>query len=126
MRPIQRYLLFQVPGWLTLAGVMGFLHVSAAVSTSMALGVIGLFIALDFLLYPFFRHSYASRAQAGPETLVGRKVRVVEPLAPEGVVRIHAERWRARMLEASQSAAPGETVEVAGIDGLTLLVRPLP
>jgi membrane protein implicated in regulation of membrane protease activity len=123
MKPFPRYLLFQTPGWLTVSGVMGFLHVSAGVSLGISAGVVALMIALDFALYPFFRHSYASRAQVGPETLVGQRGRVVRPLDPEGFVRIRGERWKARMIEGDRVGAEGDTIEVLGVRGLTVLVR---
>jgi membrane protein implicated in regulation of membrane protease activity len=126
MKPFHRYLLFQVPGWLTVAAVMGFLHASAGVSGRIGVSVVACMVALDFVLYPFFRHSYAARAQTGPDTLIGARGRVVKALSPEGAVRVGAERWKARMEEADQKAAEGETVEVTGIRGLTLLVRRLP
>jgi membrane protein implicated in regulation of membrane protease activity len=126
MKPFHRYLLFQVPGWLTMAALMGFLHVSAGVSGRLGVGVVTLMVALDFVLYPFFRHSYASRAQTGVEALMGERGKVLRALDPEGAIRVHAERWKARMLEPGQAAAEGEEVEVLGIRGLTLLVRRLP
>ena len=126
MKPFHRYLLFQIPGWLTVGAVMGFLSVSAGVSASLSVGVTAVVIALDFALYPFFRHSYASRAQAGPEALVGGRARVMRTLDPEGRVRIHGESWKARIVPTEQSAAEGETVEVTGVHGLMLLVRRAP
>jgi membrane protein implicated in regulation of membrane protease activity len=123
MKPFHRYLLFQVPGWMTVAAVMGFLHVSAGVSASLGVAVVAFLVALDFVLYPFFRHSYASGAQVGPEALMGQRATVVKELAPEGFVRLRGERWKARMVEHGQHAGEGDIVEIAGIRGLTLLVR---
>ena len=125
MKPFHRYLLFQVPGWLTIAAVMGFLHVTADVSVGLGLEVVAVVVALDFVLYPFFRHSYSSRAMTGVETLIGRHGRVLKALAPEGMIRIQAETWKASLLDPTQTAAIGETVEVMAIRGLTLLVRRL-
>ncbi len=125
MKPFHRYLLFQVPGWLTVAAVMGFLHATAAVSGLVGVSVVTCMVTLDFVLYPFFRHSYATRAQTGPDTLIGARGRVVKALAPDGAIRVGAERWKARMEPADQEAAEGEAVEVTGIRGLTLLVRRL-
>jgi membrane protein implicated in regulation of membrane protease activity len=125
MKPFHRYLLFQIPGWLTVAAVMGFLHASAGVSAVTGAGVVGFMMALDFVLYPFFRHSYASRAQTGVEALIGQPGKVVRPLEPVGLIRVRAEDWKARMVEPGRTASKGETVEVMGIRGLTLLVRRL-
>ena len=123
MKPFYRYLFFQVPGWLTIAAVMGFLHATASVAASLAIGVVVFMIALDFALYPFFRHSYASRAQAGPETLIGATARVIKALDPIGMVRIRGERWKAVVEQPGVSALEGDTVEIIEIRGLTLIVR---
>jgi membrane protein implicated in regulation of membrane protease activity len=125
MNPFHRYLLFQVPGWLTVAAVMGFLHVTAGVSAGLGITVLAVVVALDFVLYPFFRHSYASRAMTGVETLIGRHGRVLKALAPDGMIRVQAETWKASLLDSTQPAAIGETVEVMAIRGLTLVVRRL-
>ncbi len=63
------------------------------------------------------------RAQAGAETLVGRRADVVTRCAPEGQVRLagEAEIWRARC---TAGAERGETVVIARVDGLTLVVEP--
>jgi len=125
MKPFLRYLLFQIPGWVTVGAVMGLLHGSAGVSARLGAGVVVFMMALDLALYPFFRHAYTSRAVTGVETLIGEKGLVLRELAPEGYVRVRAVRWKARLLLANQTAAEGETVEVMGIRGLTLLVRRL-
>jgi membrane-bound serine protease (ClpP class) len=61
------------------------------------------------------------RVRTGAEGLVGESAEVIEPCDPEGRVRLHGEIWRAR---SGTPAAVGETVRVAGVDGLTLEVEP--
>jgi membrane-bound serine protease (ClpP class) len=61
------------------------------------------------------------RVQTGAEGLVGERAEVIEPCAPRGRVRVHGEIWNARC---EASAAPGEAVRVAGVEGLTLVVEP--
>jgi len=48
---------------------------------------------------------------------------VIERLAPLGMVRIDGELWRASADEGAADA--GSDVEITGVDGLTLRVRPL-
>jgi membrane-bound ClpP family serine protease len=48
-------------------------------------------------------------------------VRVTEPLAPVGTVKVKDEYWKARSLEGNIAA--GEEVEVVGIAGLSLEVK---
>ena len=57
----------------------------------------------------------------GPEALLGMRADVVRPCSPVGVVRVRGELWNAR---ASSPVESGQTVIVAGVDGLTLHVKP--
>ncbi len=59
------------------------------------------------------------RVQAGPETLIGARAKVVSPCDPAGQVRVQGELWQARCEE---GAEVGETVRVARLEGLTLVV----
>ena len=60
------------------------------------------------------------RIQVGAETLVGARAVVVTPCRPSGQVRVQGELWQARSAE---GADPGETVRIASVDGLTLVVE---
>ncbi len=60
------------------------------------------------------------RAHAGASAMIGLPARVEDWAGGQGHVRAHGERWRAR---GPQALAPGETVEIAALDGLTLTVR---
>jgi membrane-bound serine protease (ClpP class) len=62
------------------------------------------------------RWSRGRRSHTGAEAMVGAAAVVLE----DGWVRVAGERWRAR---ADAPLEPGETVEVVGIEGLTLVVR---
>ena len=67
------------------------------------------------------------RAQARPVTtgtgaLVGRTALVTEAQPPGVRVRVGGEYWNA---VSSIPLAPGMEVEITGVDGLKLLVRPL-
>ncbi len=59
-------------------------------------------------------------AVSGVEALVGTHAVVDRDLAPEGKVRVRGELWTAR---ADEPIARGESVEVVGIDDLSLRVR---
>jgi membrane-bound serine protease (ClpP class) len=61
--------------------------------------------------------------RTGARGLTGRRAAVIERLAPTGMVRIDGELWRASAAEGA--ADVGSEVEVTGVDGLTLKVRPL-
>uniref|UniRef100_A0A832MLP3 Nodulation protein NfeD n=1 Tax=Eiseniibacteriota bacterium TaxID=2212470 RepID=A0A832MLP3_UNCEI len=62
-----------------------------------------------------------ARPALGARALVGRRAEAVERLAPSGLVRIDGELWRA-VSEAPVDA--GAQVDITGVDGLTLRVRP--
>ncbi|MGE5618075.1 MAG: NfeD family protein [Sphingomonadaceae bacterium] len=58
----------------------------------------------------------------GQEGLVGRVGRATTALEPGGMVFLEGELWRA--ISESGTIAEGDLVEVAGTQGLTLIVRP--
>ena len=61
--------------------------------------------------------------RTGARGLTGRRAAVIERIAPTGMVRLDGELWRASAAEGA--ADVGSEVEVTGVDGLTLKVRPL-
>jgi membrane protein implicated in regulation of membrane protease activity len=63
------------------------------------------------------------RAVVGAEALVGRTAVVSADCMPEGQVRVAGELWRARC---RAGAGAGDEVVVREVDGLTLVVEPLP
>jgi membrane-bound serine protease (ClpP class) len=58
----------------------------------------------------------------GAQGMVGRTVVIGERLAPGGRVRVGGEWWNA---VSSTPLEPGTEVEITGVDGLVLRVRPL-
>jgi membrane-bound serine protease (ClpP class) len=61
---------------------------------------------------------------AGNETLIGRNAVAVTELSPLGRVRLGGEDWRAEVERAGRRVEEGETVQVTGVAGVTLIVRP--
>jgi membrane-bound serine protease (ClpP class) len=59
-------------------------------------------------------------SRVGAQGMHGLPAEVLDWSGREGHVIAHGERWQAR---AAETFAPGETVEVAGVNELTLLVR---
>lgn len=57
----------------------------------------------------------------GREALIGKRAIVRAPLAPEGFVLLAGELWKARAQEGT--IGYGETVEVVGMEGFTVIVR---
>jgi len=61
--------------------------------------------------------------RVGGEAMQGLPAKILDWQAGEGHVRANGERWRAR---GDETFTPGETVEVATVSGLTLMVRRRP
>jgi len=76
--------------------------------------------------FSIFTHRAGSRALeikqlVGLHNMIGCQGEVVSPLAPEGVVRIKGELWRAR--SAGEEIKEGSEVIVVSQDRLKLMVR---
>jgi membrane-bound serine protease (ClpP class) len=63
-----------------------------------------------------------SRVRSGAKGLVGERAQAVDRLAPDGLVRVGGELWRA---VSESEVGVGGNVEITGVEGLTLRVRPL-
>lgn len=69
----------------------------------------------------------AQTQNVGVDRVLGKQALVIEaidPLSPAGRVRVDVEEWRADSVDNS-AIATGTVVEVMGIDGTRLKVRPL-
>jgi membrane-bound serine protease (ClpP class) len=69
----------------------------------------------------WIRLSRRRRPATGTEALVGAEGVAITDCLPEGQVRVRGEIWGA---VCSDGVRAGEPVEVEGISGLTLQVRP--
>jgi membrane-bound serine protease (ClpP class) len=67
--------------------------------------------------------SRRGKPTVGVETLVGRRATVTTACRPYGQVRVAGELWQARC---DAGAEAGAAVEVAAVDGLLLVVEPVP
>ncbi len=80
-----------------------------------------LFAGFVFLMHKAIMPSLHRKKVSGAEGMVGLEGKVVQPLAPYGVIKIGSEYWKAKSV--GEDIAAGEDVEVVGISGLTLKVR---
>jgi membrane protein implicated in regulation of membrane protease activity len=71
-------------------------------------------------LFFWSRRVRGRRKEVGAQTLIGKRATVVSSCRPDGQVRLSGEIWAARC---DGGADAGETVEVVGRDGLTLVVE---
>lgn len=110
----------------TASVVVGTLTLYDGVSMSwvpMMGGLVGLMFGVLGGLPPLVRSRF-STPTIGREWMIGMRGEATEDVHPFGVVRIADSLWRARTFRASP-IAPGEEVEVTGIDGLLLEVSPV-
>ncbi len=63
-----------------------------------------------------------SNAAVGPESMIGKRGVVIEPLDPEGLIEVEGELWKA-VSKKRERINTGETVRVVGNKGLTLIVE---
>jgi membrane-bound serine protease (ClpP class) len=74
--------------------------------------------------------TFALRAQrrpveVGAEALIGRIGETRTPLAPQGMIHVAGELWSAVIEPGTSELKVGERVEVIGVEGLRLRVRPV-
>ena len=68
------------------------------------------------------REAYTVEPRPAAAGLLGARAVAEEALAPEGVVRVGPELWRARLAKDEAPVAAGESVRVVAVEGLTLRV----
>jgi membrane-bound serine protease (ClpP class) len=92
------------------------------VSLPVALAIAGVFAAFVGFAIAKVIAARRARPRTGGEELLGQVGIVREALAPEGLVFIHGELWRARTFD-GESLAPGTSVRVQQlVDGLVVEV----
>jgi len=120
-KPLLRYVLFQIPGFLVAAAILGALYLTLDISPWLIGGVLLALVVKDIVLYPFTREAYDSVRPTGHERLIGRRV-VFDARTP-GYVEVGGERWKARLDGVRGAPAEGMRGRVVGLDGLTLVVQ---
>jgi membrane protein implicated in regulation of membrane protease activity len=120
-----RYLLFQIPGWCMAALVLLLLGHYRMISFLGALICFGAWMLKDLLLYPWLRSAYEVSTHIGSKTLIGYKGVAESPLAPEGLIRVRGELWRAVAIPRDVVIQTGIAVEIIDANGMTVFVRPL-
>jgi membrane-bound ClpP family serine protease len=90
--------------------------------TQIALAIL-IFVVIVILLWMIFKAVKAkgSRIKTGKEALIGSIGVAVTDLRPKGEIRVAGEFWQAKTK--GELIESGEKVEVAGMDGMFLVVR---
>ena len=127
-----RYTAFQVPGWIIAAGGGWFLHRWLDIPVWVASGVLVVWVIKDYALYPWLGSAYELDHRRPIDRLVGEHGTASDALSPSGYIRVRGELWRARSedvqvdvdVEGGKAIVQGDRVEVIGVDGTLLVVRP--
>jgi membrane-bound serine protease (ClpP class) len=118
-------------GVLGIGGVIAFVSGAGILIDPDALGfgidwrviaaLAGVSLALSLLVVRLAVRSRSRRVVTGMEAMIGARGEVRDWAGAKGHVFVHGEYWNA---VSAEPLAPGRTVRVTGIDGLTLTVDP--
>lgn len=116
-------------GLLALAGLasvlfgvtMTFENAGLAVSWRLLAALLGGFVVFFGALFYVVAQALSGGARSGPDAMIGLEVTSATELSPRGKAAYGGELWRAESLDGTHPA--GAALLVAGVRGLTLLVR---
>lgn len=122
VRVTLRYFLLQIPGWLIGVLFVLVLRVPLGLDTWVVWTTLAVWIAKDFVLFPFVWPGYVDETPGAPGPPVGAQGAAEECLAPSGYVRVAGELWQGQALDPGRNIARGTPVRVVQMRGLTLIV----
>ncbi|MEN8752624.1 MAG: NfeD family protein [Desulfobacterales bacterium] len=121
---VLRYALIQLPGTVLLVLVILLINRWwVTVPLWLGLGIVGLAVVKDLVLFPLLWRSYAGGDPDDSSSMIGRRGIVTGRLDPEGYIRVRGELWRAETVENDRPVEEGRSVAVVGVSGLNLYVR---
>lgn len=121
----KRYVFFQLPGYAALILLLIIIEKWVDLPVWMIWASLAAWITKDVLLFPFVWRSYIPPSETD-DRLLGETGVCRKRLAPVGYVFVRGELWKAELKRGSRTrpVEEGESVEVVGMHGLTLIVRP--
>jgi membrane-bound serine protease (ClpP class) len=116
-------ILVTIAAFLFFAAVSGTTYYGLAISVELTLGVTLIIVALivAIIFYVGVKAQFI-RVKTGKEALVGSKGIATSDMKPEGEIRVMGEFWKATTKDAPITA--GQAVEVIGMEGMLLVVKP--
>jgi membrane-bound serine protease (ClpP class) len=116
-------ILVTIAGFLFFAGISGTTFYGLAVSVEVTIGITLIVVALiiAFIFYLGVKAQFR-RIKTGREALIGSKGVATTNLDPKGEVRAMGEFWEA--IAKDGKIVTGQEVEVIGMEGMFLLVKP--
>ena len=116
-------ILVTIAAFLFFAAISGTTYYGLAVSVELTLGVTLIVVALivSVIFYVGVKAQF-KRVKTGKEALIGAKGIATSDLKPKGEIRVMGEFWEATAKNGE--IATGQTVEVVGMEGMFLVVKP--
>jgi membrane-bound ClpP family serine protease len=116
-------ILVTIAAFLFFAALSGTTYYGLAISVELTLGITLIIVALivAVIFYVGVKAQF-TRVKTGEEALIGAKGTATTDLKPNGEVRVMGEFWQATAKDGE--IASGQAVEVVGLNGMFLLVKP--
>ncbi len=116
-------ILVTIAAFLFYAAISGTTYYGLAVQVELTIGIAFIIIALIVsLIFYIGVKAQFRRVKTGKEALIGAKGIATSDLKPKGEVRVMGEFWEATAKDTTISI--GQAVEVVGMDGMFLVVKP--
>jgi membrane-bound ClpP family serine protease len=116
-------ILVTIAAFLFFAAISGTTYYGLAISVELTLGVTLIIVAVivAVIFYVGVKAQF-EKIKTGREALIGAKGIATSDLKPKGEVRVMGEFWEA--IAQTGEIATGQTVEVVGMEGMFLVVKP--
>lgn len=118
---ILKFSLLQIPGIVIFVLILLLIRHWVSIPAWAVWACIGLWILMDFALFPFVWHAYEIKVK---HPIIGSTGIAVDRLNPSGHIRADGALWNAQVIRDSPPVEEQESVTVIGMDGLTLIVKP--
>ena len=116
-------ILITIAAFLFFFAISGTNYYGLAVSVELTLGVTLIIVAIIIaLIFYVGVKAQFRRVKTGKEALIGARGVATSDLKPKGEVRVMGEFWEATSKDTTITA--GQAVEVVGMEGMFLLVKP--
>lgn len=119
---ILRYALFQLPEFVLFVAALLLAGHWITISQGFFWGFLAFLILKDAVVFPFVWHAYDTRDVKRINHLIGKRGEVVEPLQPQGVVRVNGELWKAEAVVKGTVLDRGTSVRIEKVKGFCLIV----
>jgi membrane protein implicated in regulation of membrane protease activity len=120
---LAKYVMLQIPGFVLVSGGLGLSIWLFDFETSVAGGLLALWVVKDALMYPIVRVGYEHADPDATQHLVGAIGVAQAPFDAEGWIKVGSELWRAQLARGAPPVEAGAALRVVEVRGLTLRVE---